>query len=200
MEENIDLRMAEAIKLAKIAFFSYSFDGTILAIDRVAFDFFELEGIFKDPQSLIGKNIESLFEYMGPKGRIRDEIKAIGRISKLEYGIRTLKNTEKWGIHNSYIYIDEKTGEEAIQVCFYDITDRKLHEKETENQYKILVENSVEVIWRMDLEGNFTFMSPSVEMLRGYTVEEAMNLTLEETMTPESFATSMTSLNFPVVK
>ncbi|MCK5157468.1 MAG: PAS domain S-box protein, partial [Spirochaetales bacterium] len=194
MEENIDLRMAEAIKLAKIAFFSYSFDGTILAIDRVAFDFFELEGIFKDPQSLIGKNIESLFEYMGPKGRIRDEIKAIGRISKLEYGIRTLKNTEKWGIHNSYIYIDEKTGEEAIQVCFYDITDRKLHEKETENQYKILVENSIEVIWTMDLEGNFTYMSPSVEMLRGYTVEEAMKMTLEETLTPESFIISMTEL------
>lgn len=194
MTENIDLRMAEAIKLSKIAFFSYLFDGTILAIDRAAFDFFELEGIFKDPQSVIGKNIESLFVYIGPKGRIRDQIRAKGKMSKVEYGIRTLKNTEKWGIHNSYIYIDKKTGEEAIQVCFYDITDRKLHEVEIDNQYKILVENSIEVIWTMDLEGNFTYMSPSVEILRGYTVEEAMNLTLEETMTPESFALSMTEL------
>ena len=72
MAENIDLRMAEAIKLAKIAFFSYLFDGTILTIDQVAFDFFELEGIFKNPKSVFGKNIESLFVYIGPKGRIRD--------------------------------------------------------------------------------------------------------------------------------
>ena len=156
MAENIDLRMAEAIKLAKIAFFSYSFDGTILAIDKMPFDFFELEGIFKDPKSLIGKNIGELFVYMGPKGRIRDVIRTKRRISNLEYGIRTLKNTEKWGIHNSYIYIDKKTGEEAIQVCFYDITDRKLHEKEkieqSEQRYKTLFEYSPDPIIILDLE------------------------------------------------
>ena len=127
MAEDIDLRMAEAIKLAKIAFFSYSFDGTILEIDRVAFDFFELEGIFKDPQSVVGKNIETLFVYTGPKSRIRDEIKARGKISRLEYGIRTLKGTEKWGIHNSYIYIDKN----GISHYYYEtgISDNIISEK-----------------------------------------------------------------------
>ena len=47
MAEDIDLRMAEAIKLAKIGFFSYSFDGTILTIDRAAFDFLNLKAYLR---------------------------------------------------------------------------------------------------------------------------------------------------------
>lgn len=130
MEKNKEKRMVEAIKLSKIAFFSYMFDGTILEIDQIAFDFFELEGIFKDTESLKGENIESLFHYKGEVGRLRRIIKDKKKVFNLEYTIRTLKGTDKWGIHNSYIFIDEKTGKEAIQVCFYDITERKKHEEE----------------------------------------------------------------------
>jgi glycerol kinase/signal transduction histidine kinase/CheY-like chemotaxis protein len=130
MAENIDKRMAEGIKLARIGFYSYLFDGTILAADKETFDFFELQGIHKDHETLSGKKIESLFEYIGPKGRLRDELREKKSVSRLEYGIKTLKGNEKWGIHNSYLFIDEKSGKEAVQVCFYDITDRKKHEEE----------------------------------------------------------------------
>jgi PAS domain S-box-containing protein len=156
MADDIGLRMAEGIKLANIGFYSYTFDGTILAMDHVSFDFFELEGRYKNPQSLIGKKIESLFVYTGPKGRLRHELRARGKVSNLEYGIRTLKNTEKWGVHNSYICINQKTGEEIIQVCFYDISDRKLHEKErieqSEQRYKTLFEHSPDSIIILNLE------------------------------------------------
>ncbi|MBN2788890.1 MAG: response regulator [Candidatus Delongbacteria bacterium] len=130
MSQNKDKRMSEAIKLAKIGFFSYMFDGTILEIDQAAFDFFELEGIFKDPGSVTGENIGSLFDYKGEVGRLRRIIKDKKKVFNLEYSIRTLKGTDKWGIHNSYIFIDEATGKEAIQVCFYDITSMKKKEEE----------------------------------------------------------------------
>lgn len=156
MAKDIDKRMAEGIKLAKIGFYSYTFDGTILAMDRTTFDFFELDGIYKDPTSVIGQNIESLFIYIGPKGRLRHEIKSRGKVSNFEYGIRTLKNSERWGIHNSYLFIDSNSGKEAIQVCFYDISDRKLHEKErieqSEQRYKTLFEHSPDSIIILDLE------------------------------------------------
>ena len=130
MKKNIDKRMIEAIELAKIGFYSYLFDGTILSIDQATFDFFELKGLYTDPQSLIGNNIETLFIYTGVRGKLRDEIRAKKRVMRLEYGLKTLKGKEKWGIHNSYLFIDEETGEEAIQVCFYDITERRKHEEE----------------------------------------------------------------------
>ncbi len=130
MAKNIDKRMAEGIKLAKLGFYSYLFDGTILSADQETFDYFELEGIYKGPDSLVGQDIGSLFIYTGPKGRLRQQIREKKSVFSMEYGIKTLKGKDKWGIHNSYLFIDEGTGKEAIQVCFYDITDRKKQEEE----------------------------------------------------------------------
>ena len=57
----------------------------------------------------------------------------------------------------------------------------------SEARYRLLAENVRDVIWVMALDGShFTYMSPSVTSFRGYTQEEAMALSLNETLTPES--------------
>lgn len=66
--------------------------------------------------------------------------------------------------------------------------------QESEKRYRLLAENIRDVIWVMDLDGRFTFISPSVKELRGYTVEEAMKLSIKETLAPESFELAMSSL------
>lgn len=38
----------------------------------------------------------------------------------------------------------------------------------------------------MDLTGRFTYVSPSVERLRGYSADEVMQQTLDQALTPES--------------
>lgn len=58
--------------------------------------------------------------------------------------------------------------------------------RESEERHRLLADNAQDVIWTMDLNGRFTYVSPSVEKLRGYTASEAMQQTLEETLTPES--------------
>lgn len=58
---------------------------------------------------------------------------------------------------------------------------------ESEARYRLLAENSYDVIWTMDLQSRrFTYVSPSVKRLRGYTPEEVMALPVEEALTPES--------------
>ena len=39
----------------------------------------------------------------------------------------------------------------------------------TEDLHRLLIDNASDVIWTMDLTGKFTYVSPSVEKLRGYT-------------------------------
>lgn len=70
-----------------------------------------------------------------------------------------------------------------------DITDRKKAEeaqKESEAKYRLIAENMVDVISILDMNLRYTYVSPSILRVRGFTVEEAMEQTLEETMTPES--------------
>ncbi|HOO37677.1 MAG TPA: PAS domain S-box protein [Deltaproteobacteria bacterium] len=58
---------------------------------------------------------------------------------------------------------------------------------ENEEYYRLLAENVRDVIWALDLKGgNFTYFSPSVEGLLGYTPQEAMSLSVEKILTPES--------------
>ena len=63
--------------------------------------------------------------------------------------------------------------------------------QKSEEKYRLLAENATDVIWTTDMDMNWTYMSPSVEHVRGYTVEEAMSQTLEEVSTPESFKHTM---------
>jgi PAS domain S-box-containing protein len=59
----------------------------------------------------------------------------------------------------------------------------------SEAQFRLLAENSHDVIWTMNLEGKFTYVSPSVYQLRGYTALEAMKQNISEIYTPDSFKT-----------
>jgi PAS domain S-box-containing protein len=57
----------------------------------------------------------------------------------------------------------------------------------TEDRYRLLAENVSDVIFTLDLNLRYTYCSPSVERLRGYTVEEVMTQTLEQVLTPASY-------------
>ncbi len=63
---------------------------------------------------------------------------------------------------------------------------RKIHELElSEMRYRLLADNVDDLIWSTDLDLNFTFISPSVEKMFGYTVDEAMHLPHEKWTVPE---------------
>ncbi len=57
---------------------------------------------------------------------------------------------------------------------------------QTESNYRLLAQNSSDVIWTLDNDYRFTYISPSIFQLRGLTSDEAMRETIQGTMTPES--------------
>lgn len=56
-----------------------------------------------------------------------------------------------------------------------------------EAQYRLLADNASDVIWTLDISRKkVTYVSPSIEKMRGFTPQEAMELPLEKTFTPDS--------------
>ena len=59
--------------------------------------------------------------------------------------------------------------------------------KISEEKYRLLTEFTSDVTWVLNLnKKKFTYISPTVYYLRGITAQEALNETLEESLTPES--------------
>jgi PAS domain S-box-containing protein len=58
---------------------------------------------------------------------------------------------------------------------------------ESEEKYRLITENASDVIWVLNVSTRkFTYISPAVRQLRGFTPEEAVSQTMEEAVTPES--------------
>ncbi|MFW9932279.1 MAG: PAS domain S-box protein [Candidatus Thorarchaeota archaeon] len=57
---------------------------------------------------------------------------------------------------------------------------------ESEEHFRLIAENSSDVIFTLDLDLNRTYLSPSVSNLRGLSKEESLSQTWAEIITPES--------------
>lgn len=80
-------------------------------------------------------------------------------------------------------------GQETLLNVISDITMHKLATealRERETQYRLVTENVGDVIWLFDLSANkFTFVSPSVTRILGYTPAEFLSLSPEKISGPE---------------
>ena len=86
----------------------------------------------------------------------------------------------------------------GVVVMVIDLTDRRRMEAdlaERERRYRLLTETMRDVVWVLDpVAMRFTYVSPSVERLRGYTAEEVMDAPATEALLPDDAAALQTLL------
>lgn len=142
-------------------------------------------------------------------GVLKDETVLRGILDK---GVKTITPQEREAISNKHVAVNIQQGIDwtrvyvllalltlAILIALYILNkNRQLQAalaasqearnalRVSEQRHRLLADNASDVIWTMDVKGRNTYVSPSVERLRGYTVAEAMQQTLNEALTPES--------------
>ena len=92
--------------------------------------------------------------------------------------VRVLRKDEsvRWlSVFSSFV---EYGGQMALQSAFVDITERKRAEgalRESEERYRLLVENSTDLVAEIATDGTFLYASPNFKAVLGYEPTELIN-------------------------
>lgn len=104
-------------------------------------------------------------------------LKGLDEPTRYEFRILCKNGPVKW--LEAFTVLTQFGGKQAIQQAGIDITERKAAEKalrDSEQKYRTMAESISDIVWTMDLASHFTYVSPSVEHILGYTFEEVHSL------------------------
>ena len=95
--------------------------------------------------------------------------------------------------------MDRKPNHEELERRFKELERENIRLKDTEEmlreseeRYKLLAENVSDVIWTVDANQQFVYVSPSVERLLGYSVEESLGQHLSFSSYPITYCIRLT--------
>jgi two-component system, cell cycle sensor histidine kinase and response regulator CckA len=109
----------------------------------------------------------------------------------------TLKDgTIRW-LQTTKTPITLADGRPGVLVTSADVTEMKRTQEElaaSEQRYRLLAENVTDVIWTTDLKGCLTYVSPSVEQISGFSVEELLQRPVDALVSYPSAAAASTEI------
>jgi len=120
------------------------------------------------------------------------ELRTINEKLQLELGVLIRAEEElRRAAHQLELQANERSEElkTKSEQLSLEIAERKRTAEAlngSEKRCRLLVENASDVIWTLDLNLRYTYVSPSVTQLLGYTVQEIMKFNPVDTLTPSS--------------
>ena len=111
-------------------------------------------------------------------------------------GLRAAPASQEGGLDNlNYLSEHNKRLVEKLENKMTQLEETHRSLQASEKKYRLLAENAQDVIFVLDQDLNYIYVSPSVKLLRGYEPDEVIGLPASATLTPASWelATSIVS-------
>ncbi|MGM0452234.1 MAG: PAS domain-containing hybrid sensor histidine kinase/response regulator [Thermodesulfobacteriota bacterium] len=109
---------------------------------------------------------------------------------QVEYRLHPKNGGEKWVWEQGRAVGTRTDGTRMIEGFITDITTRKQTEdalRESEANYRLLAENTLDCIWTMNLDLEFTYINAAIEQLTGYSPEQWIGTRLPDHMDSDTF-------------
>ena len=160
-----------------------SLDGIILYANAKFTELFELS------ESDLGRKMTNDLWFEPEKHNVWIEtLDQQSVVNDFEMHLRTASGKEFWAIGSGMLIQYQERS--CVLATYINITERKRMEsalKVSEEKYRLLTEFTSDVIWVLNLKKQkFTYISPSIYDLTGQTAEEALGMSFQDSLTPES--------------
>lgn len=141
-------------------------------------------------------SIEKVFSYYHPDDvesyveKMKDAFSKQLPKYEMRYRMRTSNGDYVWFENSVKVEYDINGKHIRSIIQARNISEKIILEQELKKsieKYRMLAENITDVIWVLNINTKkFTYISPSVINLTGFTVDEAMHQSIEEALSPES--------------
>lgn len=182
-------RLTEIAKQSRTVIWEVDLNGKYTFINSMSLEVFGYRG-----EDMLGKYF---YDFYPEEDRLEFKEKVLGLMSRQETVVdfespyQTKDGDKIWLLS----YSSPKYNQEGKIIGYrgsdVDITEKhkiQLALKQSEEKYRFITENTSDVIWIVNLDDfRFTYISPAVTQLRGYSAEEAMSQSINESMTSESW-------------
>jgi PAS domain S-box-containing protein len=120
---------------------------------------------------------------------------AVEYIQGMDHGLDKVGVRRHRKKDGTVIYVDINShslkyqGKSAWLALCQDITERVQAEeiiRKSEERYRLLADNVTDIIWILDLDFRYKYITPSVTRLRGYEPDELVGSSLMDLLSPES--------------
>ncbi len=181
---------------APIGIFHSTFEGKLLRVNPTFAKILKYDSP-EEVISVVNKTGVAECLYVNPEHR--DEI--INQVANYK-GWHTFENTYKCKdgqtiFANVSLRSVETSSAREVEGFLVDVDEKRKFEKELsegQQKYQELVENINDVIFHLDNEGNFIYISPVIKRVAGYEPEEVIGHSFQEFIHPDDFSSARIKL------